>query len=346
VLASTSIAKGKSKSNSRINLVLKLLIAGLLSYVIYQQVFSRQDVGKLYENFSRQLHQGEIYFLLLALILMPINWLLESKKWQLLSDNFEKQSLAQSIKTVLGGVVCSLFSPARIGEYGGRVLFVKPENNWKSVAATMVGSLSQLLIVLSIGSLGLISWLGYYTLANSYALTGFFLLWFFVTLVGMAIYFHVDVFINILDRVKIFNRFKRFYEGLSVLQKYQQTHLTKTLMYSFMRYSVYSIQYWLLLMFFGINIGFLPSVSGITTIFFIQTGVPLPPIWDLFARGEVAIQIWGSFGANELSVLAATFTLWAINLILPSLLGLIFIVRINIVKSIGYDQENNSSDAA
>jgi len=228
-LSTSTVIKSNLKKGSKVNLGLKLLIAGLLSYVIYQQVFSREDAGQLYDNFTKQLKDGEIIFLLLALILMPINWLLESKKWQLLSANFEKQTLKESVKTILGGVVCSLFSPARIGEYGGRILFVKPENNWKAITATMVGSLSQLVIVLSIGSLGLISWLGYYSLANSYALTGFIVLWVFVTLIGLAIYFHVDIFINIIKRVKIFNRFERFYEGLSVLQHYQQSHLTKTL---------------------------------------------------------------------------------------------------------------------
>jgi hypothetical protein len=330
-----------------------MLIAGLLSYVIYRQIFSREDAGQLFDNFKLHLQNGEIVYLLLVLILMPINWLLESKKWQLLSANFEKQSLLESVKTVLGGVVCSLFSPARIGEYGGRVLFVKAENNWKAVAATMVGSLSQLVIVLSVGGIGLITWLsvytessawlGHYALANPYVLLGIILMWAFITLIGLAIYFNVDIFINILKRVKYINKFERFFQGISVLKAYSQADLWKALSYSFVRYLVYSVQYWLLLLFFGLNIGFLSAISGISTIFFIQTGVPLPPIWDLFARGEVAIIVWGSFGANELSVLAATFSLWVINLILPSILGLVFIVKINIIKSIGYDQKENKT---
>ena len=354
-MTSRSITNEKKSNSSRWNLLLKILIAGLLSYVIYRQIFSREDAGQLFMNFKLQLQNGEIAYLILAFALMPINWLLESKKWQLLSANFEKQSVVESVKTVLGGVVCSLFSPARIGEYGGRVLFVKAENNWKAVTATMVGSLSQLVIVLSIGGIGLITWLIFYAgstgtwlssyaLANRYVFLGIILLWVFVTLIGMAIYFNVDIFINILRRVKFFNKFDRFFEGISVLKEYSQADLWKALFYSLVRYSVYSLQYWLLLLFFGINIGFLSAVSGIATIFFIQTGVPLPPIWDLFARGEVAIIVWGSFGANELSVLAATFSLWVINLILPSLLGLIFIVKINIIKSIGYDQTENDNN--
>lgn len=329
-----------------LNVALKVLIAGLLFYVIYRQIFDREDGALLYENFRTQIRDGNIFYLLACILLMPINWILESKKWQILSRNFEAQSLSQSIKTVLGGVVCSLFSPARIGEYGGRVLFVKAENNWRAATATMVGSLSQLVVVLSLGSLGLISWWAYYSGFNQYSLTALYLLWFCFTMLGLSVYFHVDTFINIIKRVKYFNRFRRFYEGLSVLEGYTQLDLTKTLSYSFVRYSVYTFQYLLLLLFFGIDIGLFPSISGISTIFFIQTGVPLPPMWDLFARGPVAIKIWGAYGANELSVLVATFSLWAINLILPSLLGLVFIVKINIIKSIGYDTENNASDAS
>ena len=334
------------KSHRKLNFTLKILMAALLFYVIYKQIFSRADAANLMDSFQTQLRHGNVYYLLLCIVLMPLNWILESIKWQTLSRKFEYQSLSSSIKTVLGGVVCSLFSPARIGEYGGRILFVRPENNWKAATATMVGSLSQLVVVLSIGSLGLISWLGYYPVSNKYSMTGLFLLWICASLIGMTLFFNIDVLISLLKRVKVLNRFKRFYEGLSVLEDYSPAELTKTLGLSFARYSVYTFQYFLLLLFFGINIGFLPSISGISAIFFIQTGVPLPPLWDIFARGEVALQIWGIYNVNKLSILAATFSLWAINLILPSLLGLFFIVKINIIKSIGYDQESKSGDAS
>ena len=342
----SSLSYRKLKTHRKLNFVLKLLIAALLFYVIYGQVFSRADAANLFQSFKTQLREGNLFYLFLCIALMPVNWILESLKWQTLSRKFEYQNLQDSIKTVLGGVVCSLFSPARIGEYGGRILFVKAENNWKAATATMVGSFSQLVIVLSVGTLGLISWLDYYAVSNKYSMTGLVMLWFFATILGIALFYHIDIFINIIKRVKFLNRFKRFYEGLTVLNEYSQADLSKTLLLSFARYSVYSVQYLLLLLFFGINIGFLPSISGISAIFLIQTGIPLPAMWDWFARGGVALQIWGLYNANELSILAATFSLWAINLILPSLLGLFFIVKINIIKSIGYDQENNTGDVS
>jgi hypothetical protein len=52
----------------------------------------------------------------------------------------------------------------------------------------------------------------------------------------------------------------------------------------------------------------------------------------LVARGNLAVQAWAFFGANEISSLAATFTLWIINLILPALIGTFSLFYVNIAK--------------
>jgi len=120
-MKSSILTYNKLKSHRKLNILFKLIIASLLFYVIYRQIFSRADAANLILSFKTQLREGNIMYLLLCFLLMPINWILESLKWQTLSKKFEHQNLSNSIKTVLGGVVCSLFSPARIGEYGGRI---------------------------------------------------------------------------------------------------------------------------------------------------------------------------------------------------------------------------------
>jgi hypothetical protein len=105
---------------------------------------------------------------------------------------------------------------------------------------------------------------------------------------------------------------------------------------------VYSTQYFLLLRFFGIDIGLIPAYFSIAAIFLIQTSIPLPPVMGLLARGNVAVQIWSFFGANQVSILATTFGLWIINLILPALFGTFFIFNVNITKSLGYDEDEKN----
>jgi len=66
--------------------------------------------------------------------------------------------------------------------------------------------------------------------------------------------------------------------------------------------------------------------SIIWAVYLFQSGLPLPPIMGLVARGEIAIFLFNLFGANALSVAAATFGIWMINLILPAFVGLIIIL--------------------
>ena len=75
----------------------------------------------------------------------------------------------------------------------------------------------------------------------------------------------------------------------------------------------------------------------IAFIFFLQTFLPLPPGTALLMRGELAINIWGEYADNPITIFAVSFGLWAINVAVPALIGMIFIVNINVLKSLGYD---------
>lgn len=106
----------------------------------------------------------------------------------------------------------------------------------------------------------------------------------------------------------------------------------------FIRLQVFGLQFPVLpdAEIFGINITLITALSGISTIFLVQTSVPLPMVVGLLVRGEIALTVWGNTGANELAILAATFLLFIINLSVPALLGLVIIVKTNVLKSLGY----------
>ena len=76
--------------------------------------------------------------------------------------------------------------------------------------------------------------------------------------------------------------------------------------------------------------------------FFVQASIPLPPVMGLLARGEIALFIWGFFSEDQVAILAATFTLFVINIAIPALFGMAFIVQANILKSLGYEDGEDS----
>ncbi len=310
-----------------------------LLWVLYQEILTKDDLPELWATFIAQLNWTQAPWLIIAILLMPVNWAFETGKWRQLSQRFEPMSFWQGFRTVLGGVTFSIFTPNRIGEYGGRILFVRAKNNWKGVIATLVGSFSQLLVLLGLGLMGLIAF-AYLHLPMDIPVLGA-LVFLGIVLVGLLFFgfFNIDLVIPIARRLPFIHYLRRFAKDLVLLRNYQSSTLAKVLLYAFLRYLTYASQYYLMIRYFGIEIGLVNGLTCIATIFLLQTSIPLPPLMGLLVRGKVALHIWGFYGANELSILAATFGLWLLNLILPALLGLVFIVNVNVLKSLGYEEK-------
>ncbi|MFK7809523.1 MAG: lysylphosphatidylglycerol synthase transmembrane domain-containing protein [Saprospiraceae bacterium] len=322
--------------NPMVERLIKLIIVLALSWVIYQQVLARENAAELWSAFKESLTWDRAGWFVAALLLIPVNWAFETLKWKVLIRDIERLSFWKMYSAILAGVTFSVFTPNRIGEYAGRILFVKAENNWKTVVATLVGSFSQLLILLSVGLLGLSFFVAKYLELEVYVLLGILCLG-LVGVVAMVVFFYnVDLIVPVVKRLPFSKYLKPYVRHLSVLRNYRADQLSRVLFFAFLRYTTYSLQYYLMLMYFGVEVPLITGLACIATIFLLQTSIPLPPIMGLLMRGEVALFVWGNFSDQELNILAATFTLWVINMILPALIGIVFIVNINVLKSLGY----------
>ncbi|MEM7382585.1 MAG: lysylphosphatidylglycerol synthase transmembrane domain-containing protein [Bacteroidota bacterium] len=331
----------KISQNTSIDLLLKGLIIALLSYAIYQQVFSKENVWELWEAFVNSIGSENLPYLVLVCLLMPLNWGLEALKWQQLTRKVIPVSYWQLYKAVLAGVTISLFTPNRVGEFGGRILLVDSKYNWPAVVAAAVGSIAQMLVLISGGILGLVYFATRYLHWEWYLLESFFAL--SIAMIGLMTfcYFNIDIVLIFARRIPGIGRLRPYVKHLNTLREYGNRELGLALFFAFLRYLTYTFQYYLILRFFNLNFPFIPAVSGIVSIFLFQTSVPLPPVMGLVARGELAILIWNNFGANEISILAATFTLFIINLSVPALIGMVFIIKTNILKSLGYEAKKH-----
>ena len=326
----------KIRNNQIANWLIKVLVGILLAWVLYQQVFAKEDAGQIWRLFLKNLKAQPLEWLILVLLLMPVNWILENLKWRALILSFEKISFRKSLAAIFAGVTFSIFTPNRIGEYGGRILFVAPENNWKAVVATLVGSYSQLLAILSFGILGFGVFMSMYFDLDPIVLKSVLFLSVALVMIMLFCFYNIDMVIPLAKKIPYAYKFKKVVKDVKVLKSYDNKVLNKALGYAVLRYLVYTIQYYIILRYFGIDIGVLEGLAGIATIYLFQTSIPLPPLMGLVARGELAILIWMNFSSDEISILAATFVLWIINLIIPALIGTIFISNINIMKSLGF----------
>lgn len=322
-----------------LNLVLKGSIILLLSGSIYWKIGSSGRPVVLWEAFWAALQTAQWVCFVIVLLLMPVNWVLEAGKWWQFIPG--RMRFGQVLKATLAGVTVALFTPNRIGDYGGRVLLVNAKDNWATLVATMAGNYCQLVVLISGGVIGLSYFGRQYLTEDWQALRN---------LIPLAIVFLVGLWSlpltfkylgPYLEQLEKYAWLRPFVRNLKGLEEVSRKALFKSFAFATVRYSVYSFQYFFILQFYGVEVGLRDALAGISTIFFIQASVPLPPVSALLARGQIAMLIWTPFGANSIAILAATFTLFIINLVVPAFFGLIYIIKTNTIKSLGYENHAN-----
>jgi len=201
----------------------------------------------------------------------------------------------------------------------------------KAIIITLIGSLSQIVATVFMGSIGLFYYLFFVEgELNQYLTTATVLLIILLLALILGLYFNVNIF-YILFR-KVF-KLRKIRKVISVITEYHFKELLIVLLLSFLRYSIFTAQYLLLLELFGIDAPFLTGLSIVMLIFLIQTVWPLPALVELGIRGNVAIWFLSAFAVAQISIISATYSLWLINLIIPALIGGLLILNINFLKT-------------
>ena len=327
-----------------ISWLLKTAIAVLFGLLLWYDVFQRKNFQDIKQLFLTELKGENVGWLVACCVLMPLNWAAETIKWGFLVQRVQHIDFWRAYRAVFAGVTTSLFLPNRIGDFGGRILFLKSKNAAKVVLSTFVGSWGQQLVLITFGFLGFIYFLMTEWHAEPIIVKGIIALGVGFVIILLLLFLNLEIVVPVFKKIRLLYKFPRIIKSVNMLRQYTRRELLRTLLWAFIRYVIYTAQYVLILRFFGINVEILRGVSSIATIYLLQTAIPLPPVVGLLARGEVALKIWGNTGDNDLSILAATFSLWVINLIIPALIGLVFILQLNFSKSFGYQRKSSEND--
>ena len=314
--------------NKILNTVLKFLILVGLMYVLYRQLFGNADLNIAYQHFLLNFH-GNYFLLTSVIILMVINWSIEAIKWKFLIDKLHPISWLDAIEGILFGVTFSLFTPSRIGEFGGRVFALNTDRK-EAIVSTILGSLAQIVINLSFGALGLLLYVFYFEKIDFYLILAF---GFIYTLMVLAIhfcYYNLDVVSTKFSNFPILKKVNKY---LHIIDLYSNRDFLFIEILSASRYIVYCLQFVLLLKFFGFQLTISTALILVSAIFFVQTINPINiALLDIGFRGNVAAYFLTSFTINPIAIIATTFTLWFINLIFPAIIGGVAALRFRFFK--------------
>jgi hypothetical protein len=324
--------------NKSIKILLKWFVGPLLAawlfYSLYLQVKAQPDIGtsvELIKNLPFGTHAWKFWVVILFVF---VNWGLEARKWQLLMKALQPISFITAFKSVLCGVTFSLNTPNRIGEYGGRIIFVNEGNRLKAVTLSIAGGMAQLIITMFMGCLGLAYLL--FTMDAADLLMGISVFWVRIflygsisgTLVFIFFFFRLRWLIRLLEKLPYSVRFLKY---INVLETFDVKILLRLLSISFFRYIIFVFQYIFILQILQVEQNVWTGFWLITVMFWIMAIIPSFAIAELGIRGTVAKTLF-SYSSNTIGILTVTSGIWFVNLFIPALIGSLLILGIKIKK--------------
>jgi hypothetical protein len=234
------------------------------------------------------------------------------------------------LEAVFSGLTISFFTPNRIGEYAGRVFHLKEGKRMQATFITVIENSSQLLITILTGCIASIFYMNNFVEMDVWILYIVRFLLFVLSIICVLIYFNLDVFEKIFDRFRLSEYWKKI---IHVFSLYSGKDLLKVLILSFIRYIIFSLQFFILIKIYGNSFQFFSCMMMVAMTFFVMSVVPTFTIAELGIRGAVSAYFFGKLTIDVLPVVNATFSLWLINLALPALAGAFFIFHFRFEKN-------------
>lgn len=259
-------------------------------------------------------------FLIICLFIMPLNWWTEWKKWIISLESAAVKSEKSIIfHSFLAGMITGMLTPNMLGNFIGRVLYFERKHRIQLTLLTFIGSMSQFVITMVVGALG-IALLQKMPFTNEIgALT-----YIIICMVSLAFVFFYFQFEWLLK----FLRKRAFVEGLrTILEKHKDIRLRMFIL-SLIRHVVFTLQFACALYAFGIEINAL-SILWIWQFYYWITLAPSLFLGKIGVRESVAVWVFAAAGMAEFAVVLSAFSIWVINLFVPTMLSLVFLKRAN-----------------
>ena len=317
-----------------LNYVLGPLLFAWLSFSVFKQIKNQPHLEESWQNIKASFTDTRVINFILVFILMFVNWSLEALKWKISVQHVQPVSFFRSLKAIFSGVSFSVTTPNRTGEYLGRVLYMDDGNRLRVISLTILGSISQLLVTLFFGLLGLL------ILQNEIADTRLTVWTVWIKNIGLVggtiafivltvFYFRIGWLVKWIEKIPAI---KKYIWLINELEKADTTLLMRLLSISMLRYLVFATQYFLLFRFFGVEVNWWQGFWAIAIAFFVMAITPTIELFEVVKKMYVTQEIFTIFSVNTLAIGFVTSTIWFINLVIPAAIGSLLILGIKFFK--------------
>lgn len=305
--------------------LLKAVILVLAGLFIYHRVNNNNNL-KQFETLISHISRNQVLTTMtFVVLLMVVNWVLESFKWQYLAKTLVSISIWEAIEAVFCGLTWAIFTPNRIGEYGGRVMFLPNRKRIHGVFAMAVGSFGQNVITNITGLLASLWFIYYFLHINTWLYLGIAVLVIAFLILLNIFYFNIKWLVGILDRIRFLQKYRRFFD---IMGRYSHQELLTVIGYSLARFFVFSFQYYLVIHLLLPELPFFQMMMTVIVFIFIQSAMPSLDLLDIGVRSFTAAHLFSYITNQQLAIIAAVSSIWLVNLIIPAALGSVFVLKL------------------
>lgn len=298
----------------------------MAGWYIYHQFYKKNNDLKQFQALTAQINSTHVFIVMgIVVLLMVVNWVLEAFKWQYLAQRLVNISIWESVEAVFCGLTWAISTPNRVGEYGGRVLFLPNRKRIHGVFAMAVGAFGQIIMTNLLGLIAII-WLFYkYIPVSAWLFVVIILISALTMSILLICFFHIKVIINLLNRIAFLRKYHRFFD---IMGRYKTKELIRILGFSMARYFTFTIQYCIVFHLLIPQFAFFPMVMMLFVYFFVTSAVPSLDLLDVGVRSFTASHLFAYVTDQKIAIIAGVSSIWLINLIIPAILGSLFVFKL------------------
>lgn len=289
-------------------------------------IYSRlSQIPELSTQLLSWFHQPLIIFVLVAsFFLMPINWGIESYKWKLVTQQVESIPYTTALKSVFMGICLGNIAPGRAMEFLGKIYFFKSENKPSVTILHFINGMFQMLITVLVG----IAAIAYkFQLVHSSAQLVYSIIIFGIVLI---IFFCLAILnVSTIQRKLKFIKWFKFSDSTQQLS-FSKMLLFKLVVLSMLRYFVFSFQFYLVYRVLSLPMPVMQMASSIAVYFMLTSLIPMISFIEPAIRAAIALFVFNQVNDSYISVVLSATLLWFINVVLPSIIGYLIVLKAKI----------------
>lgn len=261
---------------------------------------------------------GKGVWFLMAVLLCPINWMFEALKWKQASRQLGGLGFVQSLKAVITGQALNLVFPASMGHLAGRILSLNQPFSQKIHAAGLVFLCQAMQMACTVLAFVLAVFFLGYRFPLSMEFVGQ------VCLGGSLLALAVGTWVY-MRRV---HWLQACWDKLKMIRVADARDI---FCLSVFRYLTFLTQYILVFYFLGVQHAWIELASAIAMVFMAKSLMPsINFMSDLGVREFAALLFLPTIGLSEEIVISASLWVWLINILLPSLIGALWLWKLKL----------------